>query len=102
MSDTAYQARAEWMSTITDDPFATRTGAKARARKSGPRTLVSTFDRISSSEWLRIPGEDTEAPALLISTVTSGAAATASAMDAPSVTSRVRGTMRSIASEQIR
>jgi hypothetical protein len=85
---------------ITDSSFAVRMGAKARARKSGPRKFVSTLVRISSSVWVRMPALDTEAPALLISTVTSGAAWTAAWMEAGSVTSRARGTMRS--SSQLR
>ncbi len=77
MPATAYQLRAEWMSMIVASAFADRTGANARATKSGPRKFVSTLLRISSSVWVRIPGLETEAPALLISTVTSGAAWTA-------------------------
>lgn len=51
--------------------------------------------RISSSLWVRMPALETVAPALLMSTVTSGAASTTARIDAGSVTSRARGTMRS-------
>ena len=81
---------------IADCSLADRIGAKARARNSGPRKFVSTFARISSSVWVRMPGLGVrQIPALLISTVTSGAASTAAWMEAGSVTSRVSGTMRS-------
>ena len=57
--------------------------------------FVSTLARISSSVCVRMPGVEGEAPALLMSTVTSGAASTAARTEAGSVTSRVSGTMRS-------
>ncbi len=72
-------------------------GAREEER---PEEVVSTFRRMSSSEWVRIPAVGTEAPALLISTVTSGAASTAARIDAASVTSRASGTTRS--SSQVR
>jgi len=100
MPPTAYQLIAEWMSMITDLAFADRIGAKARARKSEPRKFVSTLVRISSSVWVRMPGVATDAPALLINTVTSPAASTAARIEAGSVMSRVSGTMRS--SSQVR
>ncbi|MNY71168.1 hypothetical protein D3C86_2094500 [compost metagenome] len=62
---------AEWMSIMTDSSFADKAGAIARARNSGPRKFVSTLVRISSAVWVRIPALATEAPALLINTVTS-------------------------------
>jgi hypothetical protein len=62
--------------------------------------LVSTLLRISSSVWVRMPGVVTATPALLMSTVTSGAASTSAAIEVGSVTSRVRGTIRS--SSQVR
>ena len=80
---------------MTAPSFAERIGAKARVRNSGPRKFVSTLARISSSVWVRMPGLETEVPALLIRTVTSPAASTAAWMEAGSVTSSARGTIRS-------
>ncbi len=67
--------------------------ANAAAIASGPNRLVSSSSRNSA-----VSGVSTEAPrampALLISTLTSGAAVAAAATDAGSVTSSATGTTR--------
>jgi tRNA U34 5-carboxymethylaminomethyl modifying enzyme MnmG/GidA len=80
--------------------LAARTGAKARARRTAPKKLISMFARMSASVISSRLALGGFAPALLMRAVTSGAAATAAAIDSPSVTSRVRGTTRS--SSQVR
>jgi hypothetical protein len=55
--------------------LAARIGAKARARKRGPKKFVSMFARMSASVTSSRLALGGFAPALLMSTVTSGAAA---------------------------
>ena len=72
-----------------------RVEAKARARKIGPKKSVSMFARMSASVTSNKLALGRIAPALLINTETSDATEAAAAMDAGSITSRMRGTMRS-------